>query len=88
MYRINKSNLLESLRLMRKYNRTGDIDIYRLFLDSFDVFKYEEQLDRKKVIGLKDLIHGALVIRPNMSNDSVYALLESMGISVVDGDAQ
>ena len=87
MYRIDKSNLLESLRLMRKYNRTRDIDIYGLFLDSFDVFD-ESQLDQRQIIGLRDFIHGALVIRQNMSNDSIYALLELMGISVVDGDDQ
>lgn len=85
MYRVSKSDLLESLRLIRKYNRTRDIDIYTMFLGSFDV--YEEQLGLRITIGLRDLIHGALTIRPNMSNDSVYALLESMSISVVDSDA-
>ena len=87
MYRIDKSNLLESLRLMRKYNRTRDIDIYGLFLNSFDYYD-DSQLDQRQLLGLRDFIHGALVIRQNMSNDSIYALLELMGISVVDGDAQ
>ena len=87
MYQIDKSNLLESLRLMRKYNRTRDIDIYGLFLNSFDYYD-DSQLDARQLLGLRDFIHGALVIRQNMSNDSIYALLELMGISVVDGDAQ
>lgn len=86
MYRIDKSNLLESLRLMRKYNRTRDMDIYGLFLNSFDYYD-DSQLDARQLLGLRDLIHGALVIRQNMSNDSIYTLLELMGISVVDGDA-
>lgn len=87
MYRIDESNLLESLRLMRKYNRTRDIDIYGLFINSFDYYD-DSQLDARQLLGLRDFIHGALVIRQNMSNDSIYALLELMGISVVDGDAQ
>ena len=87
MYRIDKSNLLESLRLMRKYNRTRDMDIYGLFLNSFDYYD-DSQLDARQLLWLRDLIHGALVIRQNMSNDSIYALLELMGISVVDGDDQ
>ena len=87
MYRIDESNLLESLRLMRKYNRTRDMDIYGLFLNSFDYYD-DSQLDARQLLGLRDFIHGALVIRQNMSNDSIYALLELMGISVVDGDAQ
>ena len=87
MYRIDESNLLESLRLMRKYNRTRDIDIYGLFLNSFDYYD-DSQLDQRQLLGLRDLIRGVLVVRPNMSNDSIYTLLELMGISVVDGDAQ
>ena len=87
MYRINKSNLLESLRLMRKYNRTRDIDIYGLFINSFDYYD-DSQLDARQLLGLRYFIYGALVIRQNMSNDSIYVLLELMGISVVDGDAQ
>lgn len=87
MIRIEKKPLLESLRLLRKSKRTHDMDIYKCYLDSFDVF--HSSIDYPRICGIRTLIKGFLDLRPNASNASVFALLEMAGIVVVEsGDSQ
>jgi len=84
-YKADKDRLDNLLRLIRRYKRNGDIDIYRLIIkESDDVLL--NQPDYSALGGhLRDICVGMFYFG-QPSNAKVYKVLGLCGIEVVDGE--
>lgn len=84
-YKADKDRLDNLLRLIRRYKRNGDIDIYRLIIkESDDVLLNQPNYS---TLGghLRDICVGMFYFG-QPSNAKVYEVLDKCGIEVVDSE--
>lgn len=87
MRSIDKRTLDETIRLSRKYWKMGDADVLPARTLKARKLSYQYCGDEgTRWAQFQDCIDAALLLVPNCTNATIYAVFEAMGIKILEED--
>lgn len=85
---ISKETLDEIIRLTKKFNKTGDVDILPEKHEKAFQLSKEAFGEDRRWIDFTDLVNAALDLKDTVTSEDIYSLFKILGLEVAETEQE